>query len=173
MATTWGSVATVIAAAALCLAGCAQRVTRPAPPAATPAPPPVPLPLVGHFSGVLPCGDCGGIETDLILRADWHGTYHYQLRETHVAADGVRRTFDSQGVWRRRRGTSVDPEAVVYQLDTAGSQPQRLFIVLDEWRIRAVDPNGVVLEPSGAYVLTRTDRRGPPPDSGEPAGAEP
>lgn len=171
---TWLTPATAIAIGALLLAGCPRHVARPAPPpAATPTPPPAPLPLVGHFTGMRPCADCRGVETDLMLRAGWSGDYHYQLRETHIAPNGARRTLDSQGTWRRTRGTAVDAEAVVYQLDTDRPGAQRLFVVLDEWRIREVDAAGAALEPPGDYVLTRIDRRNPPPDSDKPPATPP
>jgi hypothetical protein len=166
-ALTWCAATAVIGIGALLLAGCPQRVARPAPPAAPPAPTPV-LPLVGHFTGVLPCADCRAVEIELMLRADWSGTYRYQLRETRVAADGGRHTLDAQGTWRRTRGTAVDAEAVVYQLDTDRPDAPRLFVVLDEWRIRAVDANGAVPQPPGDYVLTRIDRRGPAADQHDP-----
>lgn len=127
------------------------------------------MPRVGHFTGTLRCSDCTGVAINLILGADWKGTYRYQMTETHVGEGGARRTVESQGMWQRVRGTAIDPDAVVYQLNPDRPEALRNFAVLDEWRIRQLDRDGTALEPLPDYVLTRSDRRAGESEPDEPA----
>ncbi|MGE0520714.1 MAG: copper resistance protein NlpE [Candidatus Binatia bacterium] len=149
---------------ALLLPACPARPPAAPPPQAQaaaerPAAPPVAMPLVGRFSGTLPCSACAGIETELALGADWSGAYRYRLRERYLGAGAPERVVNSAGTWTKRRGIALDPTALVYELVPDGAEPPRCYLVLDERRIRQLDSNCDPIDPSDAHTLTRADGR--------------
>jgi len=145
--------------ALVCLAaGCTHRAAAP-PPAPTPALRANDLPRVGRFAGTLPCADCSGIDTELILAGDWDGRYLFQLTETYIGGPNGKRTVACAGAWTTLRGTARDAGAVVYQLQPDPPGAQRAFVVIDERHIRLL---GAGLEPLPSSVdatLTRVDGR--------------
>ncbi len=141
-----------------CLAvGCTRPATPPpAPPPTTPVPQAATLPRVGHFTGTLPCADCQGVETDLVLAGDWEGRTVFHLKETYVGAPGGPRTVDSEGTWTTQRGSAFDPNARIYQL-TLSNGTTRSFAVVDERTIRLLDADLRPLPSSVPSSLTRGD----------------
>jgi copper homeostasis protein (lipoprotein) len=144
--------ALIVAGAALAACGRAA-----APPPAPPAPPPLPraanLPRVGHFAGILPCADCRGIRTELILAGDWEGLNRYHLTETYLGTSQGDRTVEREGAWTTLRGVPDDDNATVYQLDPDIAGARRHFLVVDERTLALLDD---FLQPVGE-PLTRVD----------------
>jgi hypothetical protein len=144
------------ALAVLALSGCSQRQ-----PAAPPVPGPAAgpraadLPPVGRFAGILPCSDCDGIRTELVLGANWEGLQLYHLRETFLGGPRNGRTVEREGHWATLRGVPDDEQAIVYQIDPDRAGQHRDFIVVDERRIRLLDD---ALQPIGE-PLVRVDGR--------------
>lgn len=140
----------------LLLAACG----RPAGPAPAPVPTPeqpraADLPRVGLFAGVLPCADCQGIRTELLLAGDWDGFNRYHLTETYLGTHQGDRTVAREGAWVSLRGVPDDETAIVYQLDPDVAGARRHFLVVDERTLSLLDD---FLQPIGA-PLTRIDQR--------------
>jgi hypothetical protein len=145
----------VLTVAGLALGACARPA--PAPPA-----PPAPalraadLPPVGRFQGVLPCRDCDGVRTEILLAGNWEGVNLYHLTETYVGARPQdERTVEREGAWTALRGVPENDAAIVYQLDPDRPGQRRHFLVVDERTIRLLDD---ALQPVGA-PLVRVDAR--------------
>jgi copper homeostasis protein (lipoprotein) len=67
------------------------------------------------WQGVLPCSDCLGIDTRLVLRQDG-ARRRYQLEETYLGAAEPNR-FERQGGWTETREGRDAATATIYVLD--------------------------------------------------------
>ena len=115
---------------ALALAACTQA----------PAPPPssgsaLPLPQLEsdgaiEWQGVLPCADCDGIETRLLLERVGDSR-PFTLTETFLAADGDVRFVES-GQWRR--------EGALIRLQ--GQAVPRVYVLLQDLHLAPGDSRG-------------------------------
>lgn len=150
------------ALAALSLAACrpaAPDDAAPAPTAAAePAPTAAPAPLpeaaparqpfdqkgfAGTFKGTLPCADCPGIDTTLVLDAD--GTY--TLDTVYQGKPG---TFSTDGTWTTEAGDTtvrLDPNAK--------SEQDRLFAIASKGELKALDLRGQPLPDTQPHSLLR------------------
>jgi len=95
-------------------------------------------PLVLTFEGVLPCADCSGIRTTLVLTrkaAGWaEGTY--RLTEVHIDRGGP---IVTTGDWTTLRGSAMDDNDTVYELNPDQADQARHFLrVGDDRAIRAL-----------------------------------
>lgn len=137
------------------LAACGRPTVAPPAPSAPPLPRAANLPRVGHFAGVLPCADCTGIRTELILAGDWDGLNRYHLTETYLGTTQGDRTVEREGAWTTLRGVPDDDAATVYQLDPDVAGARRHFLVVDERTLSLLDD---FLQPVGE-PLTRVDAK--------------
>jgi copper homeostasis protein (lipoprotein) len=101
--------------------------------------------FAGTFAGTLPCADCPGIDTRIVLAAD--GTYtiteSYQERSApELKGDG---TWTAEENNRRLR---LDPNSK--------SDNDRLFAILSNDEIRQLDMEGKAIESGLPYNLKRT-----------------
>lgn len=101
------------------------------------------LDWAGDYQGILPCADCEGIKTLLVLNAD--STYH--LTETYLGK-GDNNPFNSKGQF------SFDNSGSVITLDKNGDQ-RKYFIA--ENRLYALDQDGKKIEGNLAehYILNK------------------
>lgn len=67
------------------------------------------------WQGVLPCSDCLGIDTRLVLR-EQGGRRRYRLEETYLGAPEPNR-FEREGGWAQSRDGRDDAAGTVYVLD--------------------------------------------------------
>jgi copper homeostasis protein (lipoprotein) len=93
------------------------------------------------WAGLLPCTDCQGIDTRLVLRTD-HGKRNYVLTETYLGGSG-KTSFNRAGTW-----TELQRQV--------GGEPQTTYVL---------DPDQAaqhyILQPDGALELTGGDGRAP------------
>jgi copper homeostasis protein (lipoprotein) len=80
------------------------------------------------WQGVLPCSDCLGIDTRLVLR-EQGGRRRYRLEETYLGAPEPNR-FDHEGSWTEVRDGDDDSAGAVYVLDP-DSAPRRFRLQPD------------------------------------------
>ena len=125
---------------ALGLVACTQA---PAPPAGGPA---LPLPQLEsdgaiEWQGMLPCADCDGIETRLLLERVGDSR-PFTLTETFLAADGDARFVES-GQWRR------DGELIRLQ----GQPEQRVYALLSDLHLAPRDSRGQPLGRDSGQTL--------------------
>ena len=119
MTTICSRVALPLAACLLALAsaGC-QRQQESASTGDGTQPPPAEVADLGGervWQGVLPCADCLGIDTRLVLR-QVGATRRYVLEETYLGAAEPNR-FEREGRWVETREGQDDAAATVYVLD--------------------------------------------------------
>ena len=98
-----------------------------------------------EWRGTLPCADCEGIDTLLVLQRG-ENAQRYDLVEIYLAADGSAR-FDEGGDWR------LDGPVLQLEPDTGG---QRHFRVQPGGGLQASDAGGRALAADGAAVLRPT-----------------
>jgi len=98
--------------------------------------------------GVLPCADCDGIQTRLVLLSE-NGARHYLLEETYLGAEGDN-NFVQEGEWTEETTQLEGVDTPVYRLDPKG--PSRWF-----W----LQPDGglEMLESEGRAALNGLDYR--------------
>lgn len=122
--------------AVLAAAGCANRATEPSDLGDLPA----------HYTGTLPCADCGGIDYSLLLSPD----HVYVLRE-HYRSDRTIGDVIETGRWHVRED--------VNQLKLTPSDTDSRFTSL--WRIdghqrlTALDEHGQPIDSDARYTLDR------------------
>lgn len=159
-----GFIGAIVAVAAACGGG-----TEPAEPASqAPVFKPIdPSQVAGIFSqpgasrwtGVLPCADCAGIRTELMLLQDPASgePQTYELEETYLgsmSSDGEK-AVTSRGKWSIAKGTPEDPGATVYRLDGDNAAAARRFEKVSEQELRQIDRDGRRIASDLNYVLTR------------------
>lgn len=113
------------------------------------------LPLITRpagFGGVLPCADCAGIETTLILEPDGS----YRLRETYVG-ERAPNTFVTVGRWQYVADSS--PQLRLY----GGGASTRRYAVTGALTIEARDSSGAAIDSEAPLALRRIS---PPPQLG-------
>ena len=89
---------------------------------------------LGSYTGILPCADCAGIRTNLVLYAD-----RYELKETYIGTRDGDRTVEKVGGVKVMRGSASDREATVYQLQGERSEPRRNFLRVGDNELRLLD----------------------------------
>jgi copper homeostasis protein (lipoprotein) len=67
------------------------------------------------WQGVLPCSDCQGIDTRLVLREEGK-TRQYRLEETYLGADAPNH-FERKGRWTEAHEPTAGEPAVLFVLD--------------------------------------------------------
>lgn len=85
-------------------------------------------PIFAVFESRLPCADCEKIKFALVLYRDsaTKAPTTYKLARVYVARSPEDRIV-VDGTWAITRGTTLDPDAVVYQLDTHAPPEFRSF----------------------------------------------
>ncbi|MGZ3457671.1 MAG: copper resistance protein NlpE [Archangium sp.] len=88
-----------------------------------------------RYEGVLPCADCTGIQTELMLLADGS----YTMRETYQGK--ATNTAETRGRYDIANGTPADPNAVVYQLTPEQGAVRYFAAANDGQELRLLDAN--------------------------------
>ncbi|KGA25001.1 copper homeostasis protein [Pectobacterium brasiliense] len=101
-------------------------------------------PMAQSYRGVLPCADCGGIDTSLFLEKD--GTF--VLREQYQTTREDNNTFASYGQWRRTADKLV-------LTDSSGEK--RYFRPVDN-SLEMLDQQGLPINSSLPRQLTATEQ---------------
>lgn len=103
------------------------------------------------YEGMLPCLDCEGVRTELVLYED---RSLYLLHETFLYASGAESTFTARGAWRRERGAPGDAGATIYRLDGESRSGVHAFVRVDDETVRALD-SLAKNAPDSSRTLTR------------------
>jgi len=95
-----------------------------------------------------------------------------QQGTTGVAGGGT--AIVMEGRWEIVKGTKMDPDAVVYQLDSENSQAAVSFLRMSEDILHVLNSDATLMVGNAAwsYTLNRTDNRVPNPGN-EQMGSEP
>jgi copper homeostasis protein (lipoprotein) len=135
------------------VAGC-QREQGAAPKADASASPPAEIADFGGertWQGVLPCSDCLGIDTRLVLRMEGNRR-HYVLEETYLGASEPNR-FERKGGWIEMREGHDDAAGTVYVLDP--DRAPRRFRLQPDGGVELLTGGGSDGAPSPEYRLQR------------------
>ena len=101
--------------------------------------------------GLLPCSDCQGVDTRLVLRM--HGQRRdYLLTETYLAAGGSQR-FNRAGAWVEATQPGDGDAQTIFQLDPA--QSGQRYLVQPDGALELLDGNGRVPADPVPYRLQR------------------
>lgn len=103
-----------------------------------------------RFVGVLPCDDCDGIRTELLLRSD--GTF--RLTETYLGRIASRPVVEV-GQWTTLRGNARDLDAVVYRINHDKLTTARNYLLLPDGNIKQVDENQEEFPSAENYTLEK------------------
>ena len=92
------------------------------------------------FESRIPCGDCQTIKIGLVLYWDRETKEPttYQMSRVYVGK-GNGRTVN-EGVWTITHGTKLDPQAVVYQLDSSAPQEFQSYWAIGQDILFILDP---------------------------------
>lgn len=122
----------LLAFAAGALAGCG-REPAPDPPSGSAGDGAEPPALAEDFErtwlGVLPCADCDGIQTRLVLRGE-DGARRYLLEEIYLGVEGDN-AFVQEGEWTEDTVTLEGVDTPVYRLDPQGPASRWFWIQPD------------------------------------------
>lgn len=103
------------------------------------------------WAGLLPCSDCQGVDTRLVLRSQG-GRRTYLLTETYLGAAGPR-SFDRTGAWSEQTRSTGGETLTFFTLDPEqGGQRYRLQ---SDGSLEALDGNGAEPSQAIAYRLQR------------------
>lgn len=121
------------------------------PPVAAPATAPATAPaapatagIEGRYSGMLPCADCEGLDTTLVLTAD----NNYKLTQLYHDKDNS--SFISDGSF------SLESEGNIVHLHPANKDEyDGYYAVLSPTQLRMLDREGKAIESELNYTLTK------------------
>jgi len=102
------------------------------------------------FEGVLPCADCAGINTQLILYDD---SMSYFLTETYMGKSSPDSVYTRSGIFTRL--TAADSISTILELSPAKEIPKNYFLVLGDSALKKLDNNGKVIVSESNYLLMR------------------
>ena len=103
------------------------------------------------WAGLLPCSDCQGVDTRLVLRMHG-GKRDYLLTETYLGSAGAKR-FNRAGPWRETSVSFDGEPATVFQLDPAQAGQQ--YAVQPDGALELLDGNGRLPDDAVVYRLQR------------------
>ena len=112
------------------------------------------------FEGTLPCADCQGIKTKLILYQNKIKNQYstYKLQEIYLG-QGNDKTFETVGKWSALKGTIQDPKAIIYQLAVQNDDPEDSdvinYLVVDKNTIKLIDDEMNEFDSKSDYTLTK------------------
>lgn len=137
----------------LVLAACSREGERGGGPLSS-APTPVPPSaedIERTWAGLLPCRDCQGIDTRLVLRTR-EGKRNYLLTETYLGGSG-QTSFNRAGTWTElQRRVGGEPQ-VTYVLDPDKAAQQ--FVLQPDGALEMLDADGSSPGDALAYRLQR------------------
>ncbi len=103
-----------------------------------------------RFVGVLPCDDCDGVRTELLLRSD--GTF--RLTETYLGRIASRPVVEA-GKWTTLRGNARDLDAVVYRINYDKLTTARNYLLLPDGNVKQVEENQEAFPNALNYTLEK------------------
>lgn len=88
--------------------------------------------LIGRYQGTLPCADCSGLDTELRLYAkskfEMTDAFYVET-STYRATRNGDVSYSDRGLWAVLKGSAVDPNATVYQLNPDNPSGSQAYLV--------------------------------------------
>lgn len=115
------------------------------------------LTLVGAFTGVLPCADCSGIQTELSLYQDISNGENniYVLKETYLTGNTGDTAFTTEGKWDIVLSDATTTDTI-YFLNYNEPDDARYFLQTADG-IKVLDKEQKVIQSNLNYTLRRKD----------------
>lgn len=106
--------------------------------------------VLGIYTGTLPCADCSGLKTTLTLYTN--STYH--LSEIYLGKSD--KPFEQDGSFSIVKGTTDNPSALIYAIDTGSKDNPWYFLRVDNNHLTALDAEKKIINAPGMnFTLTR------------------
>lgn len=95
-----------------------------------------------RFQGILPCADCSGVDTDLVIQRDvvTGSPERFYLHEVQIDAPGGERVSTSWGNWSRHQDVR-HPSRQLYVLQPELGSP-RVYVPLESGGLQPLDARG-------------------------------
>ena len=103
------------------------------------------------WAGLLPCTDCQGIDTRLVLRTE-NGKRNYLLTETYLGGSG-KTSFNRAGTWTELQYRTSGEQQVTYVLDP--DKAAQHYALQPDGALELLDENGKEPQDALAYRLQR------------------
>ena len=144
----------LLVALLLALAACKPSGEQSAPATAAGGAQPAPAPSQDSertWAGLLPCADCQGIDTRLVLRTE-DGKRNYLLTETYLGGSG-KTSFNRAGTWTELQYKAGGEAQVTYVLDP--EMAAQHFALQPDGALELLDADGKEPRDALAYRLQR------------------
>ncbi|MBK9637369.1 MAG: copper resistance protein NlpE N-terminal domain-containing protein [Bacteroidetes bacterium] len=102
------------------------------------------------FEGILPCADCMGIKTNLVINND---SLSYFLTETYMGKNNPDSVFLRSGTFTRL--TATDSVSTILQLSAAKELSPLFYKVIGDSILKKLDNQGQEILGNHNYLLTR------------------
>ncbi len=102
------------------------------------------------FEGILPCADCMGIKTNLVINDD---SLSYFLTETYMGKNNPDSIFIRSGSFTRI--TASDSLSTILQLSAVKELPPLFYKVIGDSILKKLDSQGREILGNHNYLLTR------------------
>ncbi len=94
---------------------------------------------MGTFTGTLPCSDCQGISTELVLNASGSNRT-FNMKQVYQGRPADKSMVTSSGKWFLAKGNKQNSDAVILQLiPTAGNIDPMYFLQVSEAEVKLLD----------------------------------
>jgi copper homeostasis protein (lipoprotein) len=103
------------------------------------------------WAGLLPCRDCQGVDTRLVLRSS-QGRRVYMLTETYLGGSG-KNSFNREGTWTELRRDEGGEAKVTFVLDP--EQATQRYLLQPDGALELLDADGKAPSEALAYRLQR------------------
>lgn len=92
------------------------------------------------YTGLLPCNNCKGIQTELTLNINPNNTRQlYELKQVFLGTSKGDRTFTKKGTYTTLRGTATDNESIIVQLDPNRPRDIKNYLRINDDTLRLLD----------------------------------
>lgn len=111
----------------------------------------------GTFIGTVPCTDCHGIKTELILNGGASGSSRsFTMKQTYLGKPADKNIVTSSGKWFIAKGNKQNPDAVVLQLiPTEGNIDPMYFLQVSETEVKLLDRQQAEMQGQQSYSLKK------------------
>ncbi|GAA4425655.1 hypothetical protein GCM10023188_06810 [Pontibacter saemangeumensis] len=111
----------------------------------------------GTFRGTIPCTDCKGIDTELVLNGDANGSSRtFTMRQTYLGKPADKNVVVSSGKWFLAKGNNQDPDAMTLQLiPTEGINDMLYFVQVSDTEIKLLDKKQTAIQRNHNYSLKK------------------
>ena len=114
----------------------------------------------GTFVGTIPCADCQGISTELVLKSGARNTSgSFTMKQTYLGKPAGENVITNSGKWFLAKGNKQNPDAAVLQLIPTEDNVELLyFLQVSESEIKLLDREQQEIKSRLNYSLKKRQR---------------